>query len=97
VTENAKYMVPIVKWAKWTGDNLAELEEFWADDLARYNATLSVNLTTGDLEATNSFFSGFDVPVAQGTWAYPGKPGGSPESDVFVGYTEIPTTGLMSE
>jgi hypothetical protein len=95
MSDSAKYLVPVFKWGKWTGDNIDELREFWADELAARGATLSVDPNSGDLVGTNDFFSGFNIPVPVGQWRTVGAPAGpSSDEELLASYTEIPPEGL---
>lgn len=93
MSETAKYMVPVGKWVKWTGDNLAEIEAFWSEELAATETTLSVDGTNGMLFcgwALNS--SSPYCPV--GYWTAPGM-GVASDAQLAARYTEVPEEGLM--
>lgn len=92
---NTMHAVSVYKWAKWTGDNLAEIEEFWAAELAATNTTLTVDPDSGDLimgwalQPTSP-----QCPV--GYWAAPHS-GVTTEEAITSNFTAIPATGLMPE
>jgi hypothetical protein len=95
MSDTAKYMVPFTKWGKWTGNNLAELEAFWADELESRNAELSVEPVSGSLVGTNGFFSGFNIPCPVGEWRFPGCPGGPSDDEALLAqWTEIDQPGF---
>lgn len=100
MAERTKYIVPATKWARWTGDNSAELEAFFADEMAERNVTLSVD-GQGNLSSTDGFFHEWAGPVPEGHWFTFGGLSFPSDADfqATLGRTqvEIPETGLMPE
>lgn len=94
MSENTKLMVPKMKWSKWTGDNLTELQEFWSAELTATGVTFSVDPENGDLLTSAPFFSPWNVPTSVGNWASRAWYS-TPEEYLMSTYTEIPETGLM--
>lgn len=68
MSETLKVMVPkAVKWVKWTGDNLDEIREFWAEELTLWpEATISADPETGNLVVEGALVSIYGANV--GRW-----------------------------
>ena len=77
MSETLKIMSPVVKWAKWTGDNLIEIEEFWTDELMEWSnndldIVFSVDGITGNLMC-NYPMTGWPNNISVGEWCRPSE------------------------
>jgi hypothetical protein len=91
MSDTIKQVVPYVRYTKWTGDNLTELQTYWEPELTHRGMSLSADSETGELvSSAPGLFSPFGSTIPEGAWfTIPRLGMYEDDEQFFAAYTEV--------